>query len=85
MKYGQASSLTAYMTPYENDRITHSLPKAGKEQISTCVETVSFLLKFYATDSDSSKATSKLSVLRKTTVVPSRQFPDVLRTKIARC
>lgn len=80
-----AFSLTVQMTSYEDDGTIHRLPEAGKGQISTYVEAVDFLLKSYATYSNTAKAASEIPALRKTPVETSVQFADVFCTKFVCC
>lgn len=48
----------------------------------TYVEAVNYLLKFYSTDSNISKAAFEIAALRKAANETSAQFADVLRKKV---
>lgn len=65
MKSGPVSSLTVQMGLQKDDGTIHRLPKQSKEQITTYVEAVNFLLKSNVTDSNIAQTASSIACLKK--------------------
>lgn len=82
--YGVASSKPVLMTLHKDHGATHRLPMMGKEQFSTHVKAVNFLLESYATSSNIVKAESDIICMKKASIETSVQFSDVLQSKVVR-
>lgn len=84
MKDAPSSNPTVRPTSLSDGWTSHRLPKTGVKQISTYVEAVNFLLKFYATDSNISKAAPEKVCLKIASMKNLIVFADVLPSKIVR-
>lgn len=80
-----AFSSNVRMDPHSDDGTTWKLLWTGEEQISTYVEDVNFLLKFYTADFNFARATLNIGCFKKVSTKISVQFDDVLRSKVVRC
>lgn len=65
MKDGPALSLTFQINHHKDNETTHRLRRTSEQQVSTYVEAVNVLLKFYATDSNIATATLNMASLKK--------------------
>lgn len=80
-----AYSLTIQTTLLKDDRTIYSLVATSEKQIYTYEVAVHILLKFYATDFNTPRATLDIALMRKTSIKASVHFPNVLQLRIVRC
>lgn len=78
MKGGTASCLTVQMALHKENETTNRLLEKDKMQVSTFVETVSFVLKFFLTDSNIAMAASDIACLKNVLQKTSVQLAVVL-------
>lgn len=82
MKEASKSSVTFQMTLHSYKGATKKLSQAGREQISTCIDTLDLLLKSYETNPNIAKTTSRTTQSKKTWRETSRKLADIFQANV---
>lgn len=85
MKERLRISSNKLLIPFGVSRDAYAQQKRGDDMTRTYIETANYLVKPYATDNNTAKATSDTAQLVKWGSEPAVRFGDAVRFKAARC